>query len=117
MEFAFLVSGSQPEPYRVVFSVDGADASAICSCAAGAFDKSCKHRIGLLEGDITHLASDNPNDVLRLAQAMQGTDVLEAMHVLAEAEDRFDAAKKAVTEAKRRLARAMGREAANPAPS
>ncbi|MBW6399981.1 hypothetical protein KPL78_19125 [Roseomonas sp. HJA6] len=111
MEFTFLVSGSQPEPYRVVFTVDGADATALCTCPAGAFDRACKHRIGLLQGDISRLASANPDDLAALATAMEGTDILEAMRFLDEAEDRLEAAKTAVAEAKRRLARAMGRDA------
>lgn len=107
MNFAFLVTGSQPDPYEVTFTIDGGNMTALCTCAAGGVGQHCKHRINLLFGDITRLASSNPDDVVALAAALTGTDVQEAMQELQAAEDRLTAAKKTVAQAKKRLAQAF----------
>ena len=76
----FLVRGSQGDPYTGSFAT-GADGevSSACTCMAGRTGRFCKHRVALLDGDVSDLLSDNGQDVARLREQLAGT-ALERAH-------------------------------------
>ena len=78
----FLVQGSAPEPYRVSFWRVGDSVKSSCTCQAGKNGLACKHRLNLLDGDITNLASSSPNSFLNLQRMLEGSDVGAALHAL-----------------------------------
>jgi hypothetical protein len=47
----FLVQGSDPLPYKVIFKKDGGDLKATCTCKAGSNGILCKHRLSILDGE------------------------------------------------------------------
>lgn len=106
-EMIFLVKGSSADPYEVTFIKDGASLTAICTCPAGTYGNYCKHRISILDGDAKSVASDNADKVPTVVAWLSGTDVEAALSELREAEKISDPEKKALNEAKRKLARAM----------
>lgn len=75
----FLVRGSQNDEYAVAFMLRQGEAASTCTCMAGRMGRFCRHRLALLDGDVSDLVSDNGHDVTRLRQMIKGTE-LERAH-------------------------------------
>jgi len=106
-ELSFLVKGSAADPYEVTFIKDGDSLTALCTCPAGQFGNSCKHRITILDGDDKAIVSDNVNRVSTIAEWLHGTDVAAALSEYRTAEKAGGTSKSVLTAAKKKLARAM----------
>ncbi len=106
-EITFLVRGSAPQPYEVVFIKDGDSLTAICDCPAGTFSNVCKHRTSILEGNFDAISSDNAGQAPRVIEWLAGTDVEAALTELRRAEGAPEPDRKTIAAAKRKLARAM----------
>jgi len=74
----FQIQGGASRPYTVIFERESDNITARCSCPGGRFKSICKHRIALLNADVTNLVSDNHADVTKLGEMLIGTDVQEA---------------------------------------
>jgi hypothetical protein len=105
----FLIEGSQGDEYFVVFEVNGGNANAFCTCQAGSNGLYCKHRFGIMDGDVSCLLSDNTADVVRLKGLMKGSDLENAYNRVLEAEAIHTTAKRNLDAAKKALAKAMYR--------
>ena len=106
-ELVFEVKGSSSKPYEVVFLKDGDSLTAICSCPAGQHGNFCKHRIGILDGKTDGIVSDNADKVPTVVEWLTGTDVEAALKAVREIETTKPVDKGALSDAKRKLARAM----------
>lgn len=107
IELNFLVTGSEPEPYRVSFKRIEGKFRAHCNCRAGEMSQLCKHRMALIAGDVTSLASPNAADVERLPALIAGTDVEALLRRLSEAEAQQNAIKREIAAYRRQLARIL----------
>ena len=106
--FEFLVQGSAPEPYVVSFRRrDPKNLSAYCTCPAGESGMSCKHRIRILRGMIEGVVSKNTADVTTVAGWLAGSDVETALRTIDELEKEAERIKKALSAAKKALARCL----------
>ena len=105
---SFLVRGSAAETYEVKLRKDGNNLTALCSCPAGRLGQYCKHRFQILEGEATDIVSDNQSDVSIVKEWLRGTDVEYALQDLRDAEKAAEMANKNLSEAKRKLATALG---------
>ena len=85
----FEVQGSSSEPYIVTFSIEGTNFSAYCTCPAGKKGQYCKHRFSLMASEP------------EIKGWIQGSDVEDALSVLAEAEHDLNQAKKRVQQRRR----------------
>ena len=106
-EITFLVRGSSPQPYEVIFIKDGDSLTAVCDCPAGTFSNVCKHRTSILEGKFDAITSDNADQAPKVVEWLVGTDVEAALTELRQAERSSPPDKKVIAAAKRKLARAM----------
>lgn len=70
----FDVSGSSGDPYVIEASRDGSTFTMTCTCKAGAIGQLCKHRVALLDGDVTSLRSENSDDVKALRGLIEGSE-------------------------------------------
>ena len=75
----FMVQGSQPEPYKVVFKKNGSDLRASCSCRAGVNGLLCKHRLSILNGDMSAVVSENIDQVTEVNSWLDGSNVAAAI--------------------------------------
>jgi hypothetical protein len=105
----FLVEGSQGDRYALAFEVNCTHANAYCNCQAGVNGQFCRHRIGVMDGDVSYLLSGNTADVVRLKDLLSGTDLGAAYKRFLEAEAASSVAKRELDVAKKRLANAMCR--------
>ena len=103
----FVVIGSQGDPYEITATRDGADIRISCDCPAGDRDQLCRHRLALLNGDVTDLDSDNDADVATLGAWLPGTRLAEAIEALRKAQAAYDAAKPELARRKTALGRIM----------
>ncbi|MDO8282550.1 MAG: hypothetical protein Q7U10_08005 [Thermodesulfovibrionia bacterium] len=103
----FLVQGSAEEPYKVTFQKNGNNLSAYCTCLAGNNGQYCKHRFRILAGSTEGIVGDNKIAVDEVKSWLSGTDVESALIQVTEKERAFDEAKKALSNAKKKLAKAM----------
>lgn len=103
----FLVQGSAPEPYTVVFNKDGNNLTAICDCPAGENGMYCKHRFRILGGLLDGIVSENIKDVEIVKSWLDGSDVEKALDELHEAENELEKMKKKVSALKKKLARTL----------
>jgi hypothetical protein len=106
-EIKFLVQGSAPDPYNVVFKKIGNNLTASCTCPAGVVGQHCKHRIRIMLGDQTGIISKNLATVSVIQKWLCGTDVEKALHDLHDAEQHFEEAKNRISLCKKRLARSL----------
>lgn len=103
----FQVQGSASEPYEVVFSREGSNLTATCTCPAGLVGQYCKHRFNILDGAVNGIVSNNESEVATVVGWLPGTDVEAAMKAVEAAEKEVERAKKAASAAKKALARVM----------
>jgi uncharacterized Zn finger protein len=77
LKLKFSVRGSKGDLYTVTATKkDGSDDMQFkCSCLGGDNGRFCKHRMALLLGDITNLASNNIGDVETLREMISGTEI------------------------------------------
>lgn len=78
----FLVQGSASEPYRVSFWRVGDNVKSSCTCQAGKNGLACKHRLSLLDGDVTNLMSSTSDSFPRLQRMLEGSDVGAALRAV-----------------------------------
>ena len=106
-QLVFLVKGSSSDAYEVTFIKDGASLTALCTCPAGQFGNSCKHRVIILDGKSASISSDNADSVSLVTEWLVGTDVETALGELRKAEKSPAHSKEDVAALKKKLARAM----------
>ncbi len=107
MTLKFLVQGSRADPYIITARRTGAGVTISCDCPAGERKQHCRHRLDLLDGDITSLSSENYDDVTTLLAWLPGTTLAEAMEALRKAQETYDAAKPELAGRKKALGRIM----------
>ena len=71
----FIVLGSSGSEYEIVALRNGENFQMSCTCEAGQHGTCCKHRLALLDGEISSLLSGNHADLLELKQLVCGTGV------------------------------------------
>lgn len=71
----FEIQGSAENIYTVSFWKVGDDLKSACTCPAGKKGMYCKHRLQLLEGDITNFIGENFEDFEELAEFLAGSDI------------------------------------------
>jgi uncharacterized Zn finger protein len=103
----FLVQGSAPDPYRVVFKKIGSNFTATCTCPAGEAGQHCKHRIRIILSDPTGIVSKNVESVSEVISWVKGTDVESALVDMLDAEKSFEDTKKRLSLLKKRFARLL----------
>lgn len=69
----FQVAGSSGDEYLIEARRDGSAFLMSCNCRAGAVGQLCKHRVALLDGDVTSLRSENIDDVKALQNLIEGS--------------------------------------------
>jgi len=107
-EMRFKVQGSALEPYEVVFvKRSEKNLSAYCSCPAGENGQYCKHRFNILAGITKGIVSRNEADVKTVQSWLPGTDVETAIEKMRELEKEAEKIKKALSSAKKDVAKAM----------
>ncbi len=106
-ELVFKVKGSSSSAYELTFIKDGASLTALCTCPAGQFGNSCKHRVAILDGKSDSISSDNADKVPTVTEWLVGTDVEAALSELRKAEKAPESTKEDIAALKKRLARAM----------
>jgi hypothetical protein len=104
---SFLVQGSAPNPYEVLFVKEGSNLTALCTCPAGENGQYCKHRFRILSGSAEGIVSDNSAEVKIVESWLSGTDIEIALKEVREAEAVFEKAEKELAKLKKKLARAM----------
>jgi uncharacterized Zn finger protein len=101
----FLVQGSMPEPYEITFRRSADRLNALCTCPAGDHAQACKHRIGLMRGDVSSLVGgDDPS---LIAAMIAGTIAIAALADLDRAEADLEEAKRKVSARKNALSRVI----------
>ena len=95
------------DAYEITFIKDGASLTALCTCPAGQFGNSCKHRVAILDGNPDSISSDNADQVPTVMNWLVGTDVEAALGKLREAEKNSESTKDDIATLKKKLSRAM----------
>ena len=103
----FLVQGSQPEPYEVIFKKKGDNITASCTCPAGQYFMHCKHRVRILEGITEGIVSDNIEDAKIVHSWLPGSDVEVALNKVKLAEKKAEDAKLEFSNSKKMLAQIL----------
>ena len=69
MKITFLVQGSSPEPYKVIFeNHDDNKMTAFCTCQAGDFGDACKHRWNIIEGKTENIIDGDKSYVPQIME-------------------------------------------------
>lgn len=103
-EVVFQIQGSSDEPYSVVVSrSEKGQLTAQCSCPAGEFNRFCKHRRQILDGEAAVIISDNVNDIEVIKSWLPNTEVELVLKQLAELETEQARIKKELTKTKKAL--------------
>jgi uncharacterized Zn finger protein len=106
-ELVLFVKGSTTKPYELTFIKDGSSLTALCTCPAGQFGNSCKHRVAILDSDFRAISGDNADQAAKIVDWLAGSDVEAALIAMREAEKDPNKTKQDVAELKKKLARAM----------
>jgi uncharacterized Zn finger protein len=99
-KLVFHVQGSAPEPYELTFKVVGENRiRCTCTCPAGGSAVPCKHRLTLI---LEALESET-----ELTSMIKGSPLVAAVLDIFRAEDGLETAKRAVSDAKKKVGRLM----------
>ena len=98
-------SSSSDEIYQLAATRAGAGVRFTCNCPAGALGQACKHRLALLEGDVTNLSGDT-SGIERLQEMVRGSKIMQRMQELAALDQELASLKKR----QRAVKAALGRE-------
>ena len=101
------VKGSSPDPYELTFIKDGASLTALCTCPAGNFGGSCKHRVAILDNDSGAVVDGDAEKVAIVVEWLVGTDVEAALREMREASTAPNVTKESLAAARKKLAKAM----------
>lgn len=63
-------ASSRPEPYEIEIAQTATSFTLSCSCGAGVFGKSCKHKISVLKGDLKCLVKTTDKEKLLQIQSI-----------------------------------------------
>jgi hypothetical protein len=102
-----LKSSSSGEIYKLKASRTVNGVRFTCSCRAGEQGQQCKHRVGLLLGDVSNLVSNNLHDIQELKAIISDTKIIETIGEISRLEDELEAAKRRLQAAKIALGAAM----------
>lgn len=78
----FFVQGSATEPYQISFWRIDENVNSSCTCIAGKNGLACKHRLNLLDGDVTNLISSSTDGFQKLKLMLEGSDIGAAIRAL-----------------------------------
>ena len=107
-EAVFSVQGSAANPYQVHFvKYEDNNLSAYCDCPAGSNGQCCKHRFNILAGQTKGIVSPNKREVAKVQSWLPGSDVETALTKMRGLEAEQERIKKALSAAKKDVARAM----------
>jgi len=101
------VKGSSSDPYELTFIKDGDSLTALCTCPAGNFGGSCKHRVAIFDNDAAAVVDSDEGKVAVVVEWLAGTDVEAALQEMRDASAAPHATKASLAAAKKKLARAM----------
>jgi hypothetical protein len=104
----FLVQGSAPEPYQILFFRSGAELRAHCDCDAGRNWLHCKHRLRILTGSAEGIVSPNAGDIPTVLSWLPGTTLERQLSEIAAIEHQAAALKSQLSKAKKILGQIMG---------
>lgn len=94
--------------YSVIFTREGAVIRSQCNCKAGAMNQMCKHKEGLLQGEVSLLADIQETLKLREMQAwLAQSELIVLLNTLREAEDAAKEAQGRVKLLRKKLAKAI----------
>lgn len=103
----FLVQGSEPDAYVVIFTKTDDKLTATCTCRAGQLRQHCKHRTQLLFGQVDGLVSGNESEVPKLAEWLKGTTLEHALSEIQDAERHLEEAQRNLATYKKRLSQVL----------
>ena len=107
-KLTFKIQGSADEPYTLTFEKPSeGNLNGYCTCPAGQNGVYCKHRFGLLDGEVKNIVSGNESDLPVLAEMFKGSDVETTYLKVIELERQSASLKKQLSAAKKDLAMAM----------
>ncbi|HEX2526893.1 MAG TPA: SWIM zinc finger family protein [Geminicoccus sp.] len=103
----FVVLGSKGDEYRIRFDLDNGVLFTTCTCQAGPNGSYCKHRVSLLTGGVSDLASKNSHELALILPHLAGSRLKVALDEFTEAAEIHDTAKRRLDKAKKKLTDAM----------
>jgi len=104
----FLVQGSDPNPYKVVFRRTENEVKANCNCRAGVNGLLCKHRLAILDGDGRAVVSGNLSEVEEVASWVADSPVAQAISEVVALEAQKKDLEEKIKNAKKQVAKALG---------
>lgn len=106
----FNVSGSSDADYVVRFERKGSALLAFCTCQAGQNSQFCKHRIAILDGDVSNVTSSNASEASSLKDMLSDTPLAQALAELAVAVAQQEEATTKLKQAKKLVSKCMHSE-------
>lgn len=100
--------GSTSIPYDLIVDRINNIVSIICGCKAAKFGQLCKHRLAILEGDITNIVGSQ-EDILGVLEWIKNSDLPKLYEKYIEASKQNMVAQEAMEKAKHHLVDALNR--------
>ena len=102
-----VVSQSTGEVYEIKLSRSGDNLTCTCTCPAGRKGTHCKHRLSILQGDITDVESGDTDKLELISHMLDGTDVEMELKTLHDLEAQKLEIDKLIKARKKALGRAL----------
>jgi len=105
----FTIQGSASEPYKTTFMKNGRNITATCTCMGAIMGLACKHRIGILTGNVKKfkIVSNNISQIKTIQSWLPNSDVENTLNNVIKAEKHLDEAKENLKNAKKHLSEAL----------
>lgn len=108
MEKIFFVQSSNGlSAYKVKFQFDINRLTVHCDCPAGALDKLCKHKLGLLRGEEHFLRGQEQQNVLEVQEWIKQSDYPRLLNELDMSELELEKLKVKILNIKKNIERLM----------
>ena len=93
--------------YNVTFKKADDVFTSSCNCTAGEHGQICKHRLNILNGDLSGTRDIKRDDILAMLTWFKETRAEEALKQLNSAQNELEQAKKRLASAKKQLSRIL----------
>lgn len=108
--YSFYIQGSSSDPYEVTVKYSDKKFNIFCDCPAGELGQNCKHKLQIINGELSKpskVVSGDLNQLALIPEVVKNFPIMGALEELKELELEAENLKKQISSHKKKIARLL----------
>ena len=108
--YSFYIQGSSSEPYEVIVKYSEKKFNIFCDCPAGILGQNCKHKLQVINGDLSKpskIVSGDLDKLSSISEIVKNFPIVDALTDLTALEKEAENIKKQISVQKKKIARLL----------